>query len=66
MKVYHNGVAGVNRNTFCVKKGEVFGLLGPNGAGKTTTFNILSMALKRSGGDVRLFNTEIDNLKING
>jgi len=32
-KVYKNGIAAVNNNTFCVRKGEVFGLLGPNGAG---------------------------------
>lgn len=66
MKVYKNGVAAVNRNTFCVQKGEVFGLLGPNGAGKTSTFNIMTMALRRSGGNARLFNQDIDGLKIDG
>jgi len=45
MKVYGNGVAAVNKNSFCVKKGEVLGLLGPNGAGKTSTFNIMTLAL---------------------
>ena len=65
MKVYKNGVAAVNKNTFCVRKGEVFGLLGPNGAGKTSTFNIMTMALKRSDGDARLFNMSLDDLKIN-
>jgi len=50
LKVYKDGVAAVNLNTFCVKKGEVFGLLGPNGAGKSTMFNIMTMDLKRSGG----------------
>ena len=44
-KVYGDGVAAVNNNTFCVKKGEVFGLLGPNGAGKSTMFNIMTMDL---------------------
>lgn len=56
MKVYKNGVAAVNKNTFCVKKGEVFGLLGPNGAGKTSTFNIMTMALRKSAGGVKLYN----------
>ena len=65
MKVYKIGVAAVNKNTFCVRKGEVFGLLGPNGAGKTSTFNIMTMALKRSGGDARLFNMSLNDLKIN-
>lgn len=31
----------VDRVSFEVKSGEVFGLLGPNGAGKTTTFKML-------------------------
>ena len=44
-KVYDSGFAAVKDNTFCVKKGEVFGLLGPNGAGKSTTFNIMTMDL---------------------
>lgn len=66
MKVYNNGVAAVNKNTFCVKKGEVFGLLGPNGAGKTSSFNIMTMAIQRSGGDARLFNMPLDNLNFDG
>lgn len=42
----------VNRNTFCVKKGEVFALLGPNGAGKSSMFNIMTLDLKRTSGEV--------------
>ena len=45
LKKVYNGYAAINDNTFCVRKGEVFGLLGPNGAGKSTTFNVLSMAI---------------------
>ena len=52
--MYHNGVAAVNDNTFAVKKGEVFGLLGPNGAGKSSMFNIMTMDMKRTSGDVRV------------
>ena len=29
----------VDRISFSVSKGEIFGFLGPNGAGKTTTIN---------------------------
>ncbi len=32
----------VDRISFEVTRGEIFGFLGPNGAGKTTTINILS------------------------
>ena len=35
-------VAAVDRVTFQVKKGEIFGFLGPNGAGKTTTMRMLT------------------------
>lgn len=55
-KVYNDGVAAVNDNTFCVKKGEVFGLLGPNGAGKSTMFNMMTMDLKRTSGKIKILN----------
>lgn len=54
-KVYVD-FAAVKDNSFQVKKGEVLGLLGPNGAGKSTTFNMVTMDLKRSSGDIKLFN----------
>ncbi len=31
----------VKKNSFCIKKGEIFGLLGPNGAGKSTSFKMM-------------------------
>ena len=58
--MFKDGTAAVNVNTFCVGKGEVFGLLGPNGAGKSTMFNIMTMDLKRSGGEVNILNTDLD------
>jgi ABC-type multidrug transport system ATPase subunit len=64
MKVFKDGTAAVNKNTFCVEKGEVFGLLGPNGAGKSTMFNIMTMDLRRSNGDVRILKTELDDIKV--
>jgi len=64
MKVYGNGIAAVNKNSFCVKKGEVLGLLGPNGAGKTSTFNIMTLALQRSEGDAKLNLRNLDDLDI--
>ena len=63
-KVYKNGVAAVNDNTFAIKKGEVFGLLGPNGAGKSSMFNIMTLDMKRTSGDVRIHSTPIDNIEI--
>lgn len=40
----------VNKTSFEVHKGEVFGLLGPNGAGKTTTFRMLCGLLTVTDG----------------
>lgn len=40
----------VDRVTFTVGKGEIFGLLGPNGAGKTTVLRMLSTVLAPTSG----------------
>ena len=42
----------VNRTSFNVRRGEVFGLLGPNGAGKTTTFRMLCGLLPATSGSL--------------
>jgi ABC-2 type transport system ATP-binding protein len=43
-------VTAVDRVSFAVPRGELFGLLGPNGAGKTTTINMLSTLLRPTSG----------------
>lgn len=40
----------VDRVTFQVRRGEVFGFLGPNGAGKTTTIKMLAGLLRPTSG----------------
>jgi drug efflux transport system ATP-binding protein len=44
----------VDRITFDVKPGEVFGFLGANGAGKTTAIRILTGLLRPSSGSARV------------
>jgi ABC-2 type transport system ATP-binding protein len=44
------GVPAVDRISFEVRKGEIFGFLGPNGAGKTTTINMICGLLKPDAG----------------
>jgi len=44
----------VDRISFDVHRGEIFGLLGPNGAGKTTTFRMLCGLLSATAGTLRV------------
>ncbi len=59
-------VTGVDRLSFYVEEGEIFGLLGPNGAGKTTTIRILACLISPNEGDVEIsgYNIRRDQLKI--
>ncbi|MBO9606860.1 MAG: ABC transporter ATP-binding protein [Paenibacillaceae bacterium] len=43
----------VDRLSFDIRPGEVFGFLGPNGAGKTTTIRMMVGLIAMSEGDVR-------------
>jgi daunorubicin resistance ABC transporter ATP-binding subunit len=54
VKVYPGGAKAVNKLSFGVRRGEIFGLLGPNGSGKTTTVRILVTLLGRSSGVARV------------
>jgi pyoluteorin transport system ATP-binding protein len=44
----------VDRLSFAVRRGEIFGLLGPNGAGKTTTFRMLCGLISATAGTLRV------------
>jgi ABC-2 type transport system ATP-binding protein len=57
----------VDRVSFEVYEGEIFGFLGPNGAGKTTTIKMLNGLLRPTSGDARVagfdVRKEIDQVK---
>lgn len=45
------GLTAVDRLTFSVAEGEIFGLVGPDGAGKTTTMRLLAAILDPTSGE---------------
>jgi len=51
----------VNRVSFEVRSGEVFGLLGPNGAGKTSIISIITTLEKPTEGSITINNLNIRN-----
>ena len=50
----YGGTTAVDRVSFTIAPGEIFGLLGPNGAGKTTTILMLLGLTDISGGQTRV------------
>ena len=54
-----NDLTAVDKVSFSVKKGEIFGFLGPNGAGKTTTIKMLTTLLNPTGGTAQVTGFDI-------
>ena len=52
-KTYENKSV-LNRLSFEVRQGEIFGLLGPNGAGKTTSFYMIVGLIRPNQGEIYL------------
>ena len=51
----------MDRVSFSVEEGEVFGFLGPNGAGKTTTMRMIQCISPKTGGMLRVFDLDVDS-----
>jgi ABC-2 type transport system ATP-binding protein len=51
----------VDKISFDIDHGEIFGLLGPNGAGKTTTISMLSTMLKPTSGSATVNGIDIEH-----
>ena len=52
--MYFGGLKAIEKLSFDVEKGRIFGIIGPNGAGKTTVFNVLSGVYIPTSGEVYL------------
>lgn len=46
------GLTAVNKVSFELNRGDIFGLIGPNGAGKTTCFNLITGVYKPTSGQI--------------
>ncbi len=53
------GLVAVNKVSFEIEPGQLFGLIGPNGAGKTTCFNLITGVYKPTSGSIKFNGREI-------
>lgn len=60
--IQFGGLVAVNKVTFDLQKGDLFGLIGPNGAGKTTCFNLITGVYKPTHGSIKFHGQEIGGL----
>ncbi|MBI9009470.1 MAG: ABC transporter ATP-binding protein [Tenericutes bacterium] len=60
LSMHFGGLKAVDKLSFTVKEGEIFGLIGPNGAGKTTVFNCITRFYKPTSGKMH-FKNKINN-----
>jgi ABC-2 type transport system ATP-binding protein len=49
----------VNKVSFEVHQGEIFGVLGPNGSGKSTLIRLMATLLLPDGGDLKVFGYDV-------
>ena len=53
------GLVAVNKVSFTLNPGVLFGLIGPNGAGKTTVFNMITGVYEPTSGSIKFKDKEI-------
>jgi branched-chain amino acid transport system ATP-binding protein len=58
------GLTAVEKLSFEVKPGEIFGVIGPNGSGKTTLFNLIHGFYRPTAGEIFFQGSDIVGKKI--
>lgn len=64
ISISFGGLKAVDKLSFQINEGEIYGLIGPNGAGKTTVFNLISQFYKPDSGKVVFNGKNISKLKV--
>lgn len=59
-KTYANGTQALKGVSLTIQEGDFYALLGANGAGKTTIISILTGLVNKSGGQVKIFDLDIE------
>lgn len=59
LEKYFGEFKAVDKISFAVKKGEIFGFLGPNGAGKSTTMRMLCGIIKPTAGKATVIGLDV-------
>jgi branched-chain amino acid transport system ATP-binding protein len=62
ISISFGGLKALNRVSFEINQGEVFGIIGPNGAGKTTIFNCISRFYDIQQGKIFFRDKEISRM----
>ncbi len=52
-------IIAVNKISFEVHRGEIFGVLGPNGSGKSTLIRLMATLLLPDGGELKIFGYDV-------
>ena len=60
VKIFGGHTRAVDRISFEVGAGELFGFLGPNGAGKTTAIRVLATLLRPTSGTARVVGFDVE------
>ncbi len=61
LKKYYGSTKGIEKVSFRINAGEIFGFIGPNGAGKSTTIRTIIGLLNKTSGSILINGEEINN-----
>ena len=56
---YYGKNKGIEKLSFKVEQGDIFGFIGPNGAGKSTTIRLLMNFIFPTSGSIQIFNKNV-------